>query len=277
MKCFKSEDYVKKGEYVAIHLKNNVNFHAEHEHTFIEIIYVLSGSGVHTINGVDYQVKEGDALFINYESRHSYHSQNGFTFVEILFSPTNSTSALAHISLNTFNKMCKGQNGGVISFDSQEKIQLESIIKAMLYESEKERLDTASVLENCLNVLLINLLRKTNVAKNDRGDVLLHVKSFLDENFCAKITLLELSKHCFYNPSYLSRAFKARFKVSITNYIKNKRLEKANELITSTNNTVESVIMSVGYTDRTSFYREFSKKYGITPITLREKSKNSIQ
>lgn len=274
MKCFKSEDYVKKGEYIAIHLKDNVTFHAEHEHSFIEIVYVLSGEGVHSINGVDYAVKGGDGLFINYKSKHSYRSKQGFTFVEIVFAPSTSTSALAHISLNTFNKMCNAKNGGVISFEGEERAQIDGIVKAMLYESKNNEIDSASVQENYLNVLLINLLRKLGVSSSDKGDVLLHVKNFLDENFCSKITLLELSKHCFYNPSYLSRAFKQRFKVTITNYIKDKRLEKANNLITTTTLTIENIISLIGYADRTSFYREFSKKYGITPITLREKSKN---
>lgn len=274
MKCFKSEDYVKKGEYVAIHLKENVTFHAEHEHSFIELIYVLSGVGVHSVNGVDYLVKGGDWLFVNYESKHSYRSENGFTFVEIVFAPSSSSSALAHISLNTFNKMCNDKNGGVISFNGEERTQIDGIVKAMLYESKNGEIDSASVQENYLNVLLIKLLRKSGVSSSDKGDVLLHVKNFLDENFSSKITLLELSKRCFYNPSYLSRAFKQRFNITITNYIKNKRLEKANELITNTNLTIESIISTIGYADRTSFYREFSKKYGITPITLREKSKN---
>ena len=274
MKRFKSEDYVKKGEYVSVQLRKNVTPHAEHEHTFIEIIYVLSGEGVHVIDGIEYQVSGGDALFINYKSSHSYRPIKEFTFVEILFSPSSSTSALAHISLNIFNKMCKGQNGGVISFNNQERVQLDAIVKAMLYESENDYLDSASVQESYLNVILVNLLRKTNPKASEKGDVLLHVKNFLDENFCAKITLLELSKHCFYNPSYLSRAFKARFKTSITNYVKNKRLEKAKELIVSTDLVIEKIISNVGFSDRTLFYREFMKKYGITPITLREKSKN---
>ena len=41
----------------------------EHLHEFIEIVYVLSGDGVHGIDGVEYSVRRGSLLFMNYKQK----------------------------------------------------------------------------------------------------------------------------------------------------------------------------------------------------------------
>ena len=35
----------------------------EHLHEFVEAVYIMDGSGVHTVNGVEYRVKRGALLF----------------------------------------------------------------------------------------------------------------------------------------------------------------------------------------------------------------------
>ena len=42
-----------------------------HTHDFIEIEYVLSGSGVQIINGVEYPVRRGDLIYLQ---KNDYHT-----------------------------------------------------------------------------------------------------------------------------------------------------------------------------------------------------------
>ena len=65
MKEYKSEKYIKEGLSLGIFITLSPLACSEHTHEFVEIVYVLSGEGVETINGTDHTTHRGDLLFIN--------------------------------------------------------------------------------------------------------------------------------------------------------------------------------------------------------------------
>ncbi|HHV95006.1 MAG TPA: helix-turn-helix transcriptional regulator [Clostridiaceae bacterium] len=67
------------------------------------------------------------------------------------------------------------------------------------------------------------------------------------------------------SPSYLSRYFKDQTGKTITEYLIYKRIEKAKELLRSTNEPIRSIMQHVGYQNETSFVRIFKKIEGVTP------------
>ena len=66
----------------------------EHTHQFIELVYTLSGTGVHTIDDKTYPVKGGDMLWINYHSRHAVTPIEGLRYVDIMLKPAYVSRAL---------------------------------------------------------------------------------------------------------------------------------------------------------------------------------------
>lgn len=53
-------------------------------------------------------------------------------------------------------------------------------------------------------------------------------------------------------------------------YLNKKRLEKALELLTDINSSVEQVMHAVGFTDRKHFYTIFKESTGVTPGEFRK-------
>ena len=43
-----------------------------HTHEFIEIVYILSGTGKEWIDGKEYPVSDGSLMFINYGQTHAF-------------------------------------------------------------------------------------------------------------------------------------------------------------------------------------------------------------
>lgn len=99
------------------------------------------------------------------------------------------------------------------------------------------------------------------------------ILEYLDNNYDEKITVNTLAERSFYNPSYFSRIFSETFGMSITEYIKEKRFEKACELLSDTDLSVEDIATKSGYRDSGAIFKHFKKKLGITPTEYR-KSKN---
>lgn len=67
------------------------------------------------------------------------------------------------------------------------------------------------------------------------------------------------------------RRFKKIAKVSPELVIKNYRLEKAARLLKDTGTSISDVIFDVGISSRSYFYKEFSKKYGMTPKEYKDR------
>lgn len=68
---------------------------------------------------------------------------------------------------------------------------------------------------------------------------------------------------------HFMRFFKRFMGTSCLNYIKNLRLEKAAELLGQDRLTPLDVSLSAGFHNLSYFYREFRKKYGVTPGDFR--------
>ena len=68
----------------------------------------------------------------------------------------------------------------------------------------------------------------------------------------------------------LYRKFKACLDITPIEYIKTLRLEKAEKLLKTTTRTVQQIMYDCGFNSKTYFYKEFAKKYGVTPKQYRD-------
>lgn len=76
------------------------------------------------------------------------------------------------------------------------------------------------------------------------------------------------------SPRQFYRKFKEISSMSPTDLIKNYRLEKAAQLLREEELTIQDVISDVGISSRSYFYKEFARKFGVTPKDYREQGKD---
>ena len=95
---------------------------------------------------------------------------------------------------------------------------------------------------------------------------------YINEKCFGKITLQEIAEHTFYNPAYFSRIFKEQVGVSLTDYIKKKRMSEAARLLCDSDLNIEEIMHRVGYTDKNHFYKNFKEIYDMTPASYRKKN-----
>lgn len=102
---------------------------------------------------------------------------------------------------------------------------------------------------------------------------------FLDithlENHFASAKLSDVARMFNYSESYFSRLFKQKIGVSFSQYIANKRIEKATQLVIFTDEKIENICFQVGYKDKTQFYKTFRKHTGVTPQQMRRESRQA--
>lgn len=256
----------------------------EHTHAFIEIVYILSGKGSHSINGTWYPVERGNLLFINFGQTHSFCALDNMEIVNCLVQPEfidkeliHSENAFEMLVLSAFEDFDLGSDKLIpmILFNGRDMIEFELLISSMLDEFAIKRTNYRTALKGYLLVFLTRIFR--GMQSSDSADILKQMNritpdilKYIEDNCFEKITLQELAQKCFYSQSYFSRIFKDYYGKTLTEFINEKRMLEAARLLRETNLSIEEISRCVGYHDRKQFYKIFRKYLGVTPSALRQ-------
>ena len=96
------------------------------------------------------------------------------------------------------------------------------------------------------------------------------VSVFLQAHFAEECSLEYISRAFGYSPAHFSRLFTAAFGTTYTRYLSEYRLERASDLLKTTDIPVSEVARQVGIFDSGYFARQFSKKYYTSPAKYRK-------
>lgn len=251
-----------------------------HTHEFVEIMFCTQGQSLQLIDDKSYEIKRGSLLFINYGQVHEIKNTGNCCYYNIMIEPglfseslKESENAFEILSLSTFNEL-NGVDTGIsaVSFDESEADKIEAIISLMYNEYRQKKSNYLDVIRGLLNALLIFVFRKMSEGMSgvQKLRIPIEIIDYIDQHYNEKISLDDLSRRCFYNPTYFSKMFKECYGITLSDYIIKKRVENAAKLLIETDMSIEEIYSRCGYTDKALFYKHFKKIRGITPGKVRE-------
>jgi len=103
------------------------------------------------------------------------------------------------------------------------------------------------------------------------------VITYIDEHYHEDIHPEQIASQTDISVKYLSKLFKSHTNQNLTDYISQKRIFKAKELLTTTNLTIEDIYPLVGLQSRVTFYRLFKKHVGTNPGSYRKGSDPDLE
>jgi YesN/AraC family two-component response regulator len=95
-------------------------------------------------------------------------------------------------------------------------------------------------------------------------------KTYLEENHMKDMNITDTADHLDISYSYLSKIFRARTGVTLTDYLNHVRIEKSKEYLSNTFLTLTEISEKVGYNNVQSYQRFFKKYVNITPGDYRK-------
>jgi AraC-like DNA-binding protein len=98
-------------------------------------------------------------------------------------------------------------------------------------------------------------------------------RTTLEENFDKHITIPLLARQVGINEAKLKEGFRELYDISIHSYLQQLRLEKAKQLLLTSEMSVTDITYEIGYSHVTHFTTLFKKELGLTPTEWRKKNR----
>jgi len=192
---------------------------------------------------------------------------NGVDFVKILKNQeiTRHIPIILLSSKSTIESQIEGLETGADAYLSKpfQQRHLEAIIDSLLHRNK-------AVLEYNESVYAaLEQYEGKFIHKEDKG-LMLRITNIIHDHIDDETLCLDyIASETVITKMQLYRKIKEITGHTPTEYIRSIRLKQAEKLLKSTNKTVQEIMFNCGFNNKAYFYREFSKKYHLTPKEYR--------
>jgi two-component system response regulator YesN len=130
--------------------------------------------------------------------------------------------------------------------------------------------NTLQEIENFMTQLCRRVIEYYNNKRTKINDnIIKRSKKFMKTNYNSNISIDTVAEHVHMSTSHLNRIFKGATGKTLNEYLIDVRINKAIELLDSTNLSVKSICQYVGYNNVSYFNKIFKAKTGTTPGRFR--------
>ena len=272
-----------------------------HQHSYIEIMYVLSGEVTNRVENQIFTYAAGQCCVMNKNIRHSEEFSGNFQvaflmlrddFMQELLDEYTQSASGNHpgmpehpiFQLYKDSRLEKSQYDRVY-LDYFPLIPAEEILEQMsplfnfiIRESMDSRPGSTFFTKGAFSRVLL-MLNDPDLFSINR----IHSDSASPEYLFTKIahimrtshgrcTRQELSDKLHYNGEYLNRIVRKFTGKSILEYGQSIYLEEARKMLADTDKSISQIISDLNFSNRSHFYRLFEKYYHETPMDYRKRS-----
>lgn len=256
-----------------------------HNHAYVEIAYVYSGSCTHYVENQSFEMKEGDLCILAPEAMHVITALDDESIVlNILMSKKQlDESFLAmvkekHLLAAFFENILYGKSvSPYIIFPTGQDLWMKQVFEKMFQETIDKKYAYQQSLELYVRQLFIHIIRNYEMLAQvseplDRkpDENVVAVLGYISVNY-NKVTLKDVAEFFNYSESYMSRMLKKYTGKTFGALVNSLQMKCAAELLSTTERSLSDISQEVGCFDYSHFSKKFKKEYGMTPDMYRKK------
>lgn len=139
------------------------------------------------------------------------------------------------------------------------------------WRSDIQTCETLDELNELIHRFFQFLITRSEPRQHECSSTAKKILTFLDENFtCPDLSITMLSDSLSLSPSYISRIFKKETGQNVPDYIHEKRVHMAKQLLSTTDQSIGDVAQQVGYSTAWTMNRIFKRIVHMTPGQWRQ-------
>lgn len=250
-----------------------------HNHDYVEIVYVASGSCLNLFRDSSFEMREGDVCILSPNSFHAVSCTSdescilnivvslgffGQKFLEILRGGKLVSEFLENIlykrSSTPYVLFRTGKDEWL--HDLAARLLTEEIQKPYAYDYSISLLASEFLLHVSRDYEMMAIV--PNAQSDTQNSLIVSVLGYLSVNY-NRSTLAQTAVFFGYSAAYLSRLIKENTGKNYNQIITELQMTKAAELIKSGEASLTDVALEVGCFDSSHFNKKFKSVYGISP------------
>jgi len=262
----------------------------EHGHEFVELVYVVRGSGYHIFEGTEYAIRAGDVFIINPGETHAYRVESGsrMEIVNCLFMPSfipdallrelEITASMDYFYVHPFLKKDVRFNHR-LNLSGSDAAAVQTLLESMIREIGERGPGHQTIIRLQMVELLVLLSRfyamlqssgsPSQPRVSERIMTARRIYGYLERNYDKKISLDSLAGLFNVSTRQLNRLVREEFGRSIFDLLHEIRIERAKKLLAESDEKIIAVATMVGYDDPSFFNRLFTRHTGCSPREYR--------
>ncbi|CUH94865.1 hypothetical protein P22_0931 [Propionispora sp. 2/2-37] len=245
-----------------------------HYHDFHKVVIFLSGNVTYCIEGVAYQLKPWDILLIHHAAIHKPVIDITVPYKRMILWVSPSFLRNCHAesdNLLTCFELAYQQKSNLLSMSPDMLRIVKTILEQMDAACRKESFGNQILLNSLLLQFIVYLNRmalnrETGVlpAGIMRDETICNILQYIDSHLTQDLSIEKLAAIFYLSKYHLMRKFKYHTGYSIHNYVLQKRLIRANQMLQA-GYSVTMAWMESGFHDYSNFTRSFKKMFGVSP------------
>lgn len=239
-----------------------------HTHEYMELFYIIGGTGLFLIEDQKRQVNVNDIVIINPGVSHTETSINAQSLEYIVLGIGGIELAPGKDSSRQF-----------CILDHSESTEISGCFWNILREMEQKNTGFQDVCQACMEMLVIRLMRSTDLSVPTEAPITsgnrqcAAVKRYIDLHFKESLSLGQLANKAHMDKYYLAHTFKQEYGVSPINYMITRRIVESKYLLAETDLSLAQISQRLGFSSPSYFSQAFRKNQGISPIDYRKSTK----
>jgi len=254
------------------HLKDDKGAEMEfHYHDFCKLVLLVSGQGEYTVEERHYALQTGDILLIGNGQIHRPEFVKGMEYERIIFYISPEFLQKQSAEECNLEQLFDGIHGHVLRLKEHRYQKVFDLAKLLEEELNKDSYGKNIMANSLLLQLLVRLGRyreRGQLMPAERPKVsdvrITRLLSFIENHLSEELSVEDLAESVFMSRYHMMRLFKKETGQSVYDYLTERRLFFARELIRQGVPATESCFQA-GFGSYSSFTRAYGKRFGTTP------------
>ncbi|MCQ5384699.1 helix-turn-helix domain-containing protein [Hungatella hathewayi] len=238
-----------------------------HYHDEMEIMFVLSGRIAIMVFQRNFVLQPEDFIVFNPFEYHELYREAGCHTISMFIS----MSVLQQSRIG-YIRCCS-----CIQQEHAEYLQLIRTKLAVLFKNymdaqKEQRLYIISQLYGLLSILnrQFEVPKEEYVGSSTDTGKFREIMLYINKHFSEELSQQQVAEQTYLSPSYLSRILKKQLGINFSDYLRNLRLNKAELLLRTTEESVTDIALNCGFANTNTMIVNFKNIYGMTPGAYRK-------
>lgn len=257
-----------------------------HSHNYFQIYYLVSGRLIHHLENTTASLAAGDIFILPPNQAHYIEMPDGevdfysLSFMSDYFQTVKEANKLILDFLLYLQAQQEEKIQPKVSLSYEDTIFTDALFKRILAEFSDNKTGKNEIIKESVSVLLSLFARvyfeenaTALIAKENRRLVMYSIE-YIKNHFDEEITLSEIARRSAMSKTNFCAIFNSITGMPFKEYLNRYRIERAAELIAS-GEKISVAGNACGYSDFSTFYRNFKKYTELSPSEFAKKTKKA--